>query len=461
MNINKKPYIKFYQDFNKLCLKFDEIPDIEFEKTPSRYPSIKSPQPQPSVHSPKLQFIISELKKRISSSSSNKSPISANINRLKIRTQTEEKIGPGSYFLKSNEKPETHQFSTIPRLKTPITHNILNIESLYSNKEQISKTIVLKNKVLNNYAKELSSKRQSYFDFEKNKEETIREKKRLIDLKNKEDKIKKIKRKDYLFELRMMKFEITSIQKVWNLLLVVSTVVTRLKAKIKLKKVLKSRWEVFLRHFVVISKWLAKFMKKLKIIRKKILVRNLTQLHLPVVGFIKKCIMDKKKELQFLLIEFSELPLFSRIMVKVKFCLVKLQRNIRDYLKIKKARMLALRKLWGKLYIEYVNRNPDKSGPLTRIGAIEPKSIDKYTVKYIYKTKISYLNRLQEFTQKFQEFYSMTNTIMFRMQKPNFLLYTNKEPIIDIIHQAIKFKDLIQKKQRFKKYYKKSVSKSP
>jgi hypothetical protein len=458
MEIHRKKYMKFYQDFNNLCVKFEQVPDIEFEKSPSQYPSIKSPHLYNGPQSPKLKFIISELKRRVRSCS-NKSPISIKVNRLKIQTQTEEKIGPGSYLTRSSEKPEVHQFSTIPRLKTPMTHTLLNIESLYGNgsKEFKSKQIILNNKNLASDSKIISVKRQSYFDYEKNKEDAIKERKKIIDLKNKEIKKEKFDRKTYLFELRMMKMKIVDMQKAWVLFFIVCTVGNKLRFKARIKKVLRSRWEVLLRRFVVISKCLARIIMRLKSIRRRILTRNLNYFYLPFGDFLRNCILEKKKKLQIIIIEYSELPTISRLMVKVKFSIMKLQRYIRSFLTIKKSRVLALRIMWEKLYNDNLNSKSDKS--ISRIGIINKKTINMYTSKYIYRVIISYLNRVQEYNEKLIE--SNDSVHSLSLKKPSFMLYTHKEPLARIVEQAIRAKDSMLRKQRYQKYTKMPISKSP
>lgn len=458
MEIHRKKYMKFYQDFNNLCVKFEQVPDIEFEKSPGRYPSIKSPQLQTGSQSPKLNFIISELKRRVRSSS-NKSTISIKVNRIRVQTQTEEKIGPGSYLTRSSEKPEVHQFSTIPRLKTPMTHTLLNIESLYGNgsKESKSKQIILKNKTLASDSKIVSMKRQSYFDFEKNREEAIKEKKKIIDLKNKETKKEKFKRKVHLFELRMMKMQIVDVQKAWVIFFIVSTIGNRMRVKAKVKKVLKSRWEVLLRRFVVISKCLARIILRLKNIRKRFLNRTLNYFFLPFADYLRNCIILDKKKLQSVIIEYSELHIMPRLMVKVKFSILKLQRCIRTFLIVKKSRVLALRIMWEKLYSKNLNYKPEKS--INRMRLIHKNAIDKYTSRYIYRVTISYLNRVQEFNEKQKESNDSIHSLC--LQKPNFSLFTYKEPLVRIIEQAIKAKDSMIRKQRFQKYTRKPISNSP
>ena len=458
MEIHRKKYLKFYQDFNNLCVKFEQVPDIEFEKSIRRCPSIKSPQQRTGSQSPKLKFIISELKRRVRSFS-NKAPISINANRIRFQTQTEDKIGPGSYVTRGGEKTEVHQFSTIPRLKTPMTHTLLNIESLYGSgcKESRSKEIILKNKVLASESKALSLKRQSYFDYEKIREEEIKEKKKVIDLKLKETKKEKFKRKVHLFELRMMKMQIAYVQKAWVTFLIVSTIGNRMRFKAKVKKMLKSRWEVLLRRFVVIAKCLARLIIRLKNIRKRILVRNMNYFYLPFVYFIKNCIIEDKKKLQNVVIEYSELPLIPRVMVKVKFSLLKLQRCIRTFLVVKKSRLLALRIMWEKLYTDNLNAKPEKS--LNRLGIIHKKEIDKYTSRFIYRITISHLNRVQDFNEKLNESSDSIHSLSLR--KPTFALYTNRETLAKIVEQVIKAKDLMIRKQRYQKYTKRPTNKSP
>ena len=453
MNLNRKTYLKFFHNFDRLFVRLDEVPEIVFENVrESRKNSLKKSLTPSKSKSPKLTYIITELKKRIRESSG-KSSVCVSSGRLKIKGQTDDRVGPGSYSIRTpNKMTGNYKFSTIPRLKTPISHSILNISTLYPVKENNLNDIILKNKLLAATPDVNKSNKESKNFHEKSKEELIKEKKRIIDLENKEIKVNKLKRKIQLYEWRNNRPEIKVVQRTWFAMYTVCGFLSVIKGRGKIKKALKSRWEVFLRHFVVISKIVAKIAIRLKNIRRKILRRNLAGLGLPLADYFSLCISENKRKIQNLLIDYAELPLLSKLMVKVKFSILKLQRGIKNYLTIKKSRIAVIRNLWHRLYLQYIKENPEKSSAIERIGAISKDLIDKYTSRHITKLLRSYNISLESFKASYLENHTTINTQWFHTNKPQLRIYRDHSSLIPLIEKAIKQKDSQQKKQRYRKY---------
>ena len=70
----------------------------------------------------RVSYIITQLKNRIKGYPVN-SRVCIDSSRLKLNNEIHEKIGPGSYKVKYANEVESHGFSSLPRLFTPISHN--------------------------------------------------------------------------------------------------------------------------------------------------------------------------------------------------------------------------------------------------------------------------------------------------------------------------------------------------
>jgi hypothetical protein len=143
----KKKALDIFKNFEKVCNSYEKIPNPIFTTNYS------TPKPKNSEiifktpkSSTKIQYLISELKKRIKSYNEIKT-LSVSSNRLKIQSETNVKVGPGTYQVKYPKKVESYEFSIIPRLNTPISHN-LNLISAFRSPKLRKNSIIQKNKLL-------------------------------------------------------------------------------------------------------------------------------------------------------------------------------------------------------------------------------------------------------------------------------------------------------------------------
>lgn len=446
LNVSKKAlHLETLSQIQRMCSNFEHIQEPIAEKPQKRYNSFKYPKKQlyeqvaseiGIIVSPKMKHIVSELKKRIKSlpfkSESHVSP-----HKFQNRHEVLDKLGPGEYLDKSVSKVESYEFSLVPRLNTPISHNISKIQSQFPDKKSISNEKIRYNKrQLKSFelAKDVKKKK---FTTENNKICFTIERKKQIDKLKQKSRLEKLTQKFKLYEMRMMKDEVNSVKKAWALLFFVSGFSQILLLKGRLKKKLKSRWEVFLRKFVVISKFLAKFMIRIKVIRKRLLEIKLKRIYPAVEDYVQTINRHYKKFMQNFIEGYNQLSGISKLMVKTKFCCIKIQRIYRGYIKIKSARLKCLRILWNKTYLQYIKSEPEKTAALERLGSIKKITIDSYLEAYLKKSFQNYLKKSKSRDKK---------------SKPKLQLYSNRESLFEMIKNALRKKESIIKKQKMKKF---------
>lgn len=227
---HKHSYIKFYEDFEKMCDNYEEIPNIKFEneldieKITPKHRNIKKDK--------KTTYIIKQLKQRIKDSPA-KNAVCIKLDRFKIRTNTEEHVGPGSYSIIMPATSEFHEFSTIPRLKTPISHNIYLIQAALPKKFS-DKSCILRNKNLAKNHEFVRGKRESLSFIKKKHEVDVKMAKVNLDQHNREEKLRKINQKLDSFEKRMRERKVFTVQKSWVLLITIISFSSVINLKIGL-----------------------------------------------------------------------------------------------------------------------------------------------------------------------------------------------------------------------------------
>lgn len=450
LSFNRKiANIKTLDQIKEMCSNF-EITESVTPNPPNRFSLSKGTKKKlyeqvaneiGIIVSPKLKYIVSELKKRIKSLplkyESYVSP-----NRFHSRQDAIEKYCQREYIDKSVEKIKANEFSSIPRLKSPTSHLISHIKSHYNVRKANSTEKIRYNIYqLKNIEHSQLTKKQKYLE-ETIKIKEIKERKKLIEIEKRENRLLKLNQKFRLFEWRMIKEDVQCVKKAWVMLCIISGVSLVLLLKGRIKKLLKSRWEVFLRKFVVISKFLAKFMIRLKAIRKRLIEKKLKKFWPALEEYVRRVNFDYKKFMQNFIEEFHELPPISKLMIKVKFSAIKLQRTFRGFLKVKSARIETLRILWDKLYLKYVKSKPEKTAALERLGRIKNKIIDTHLEGYVKKT-------LKFFLNKKRRYLANKDT---SLPPPALILYTKHPVIIDMIIFTLKSKEKLIKKQKMSRY---------
>ncbi|OMJ66808.1 hypothetical protein SteCoe_36219 [Stentor coeruleus] len=217
----KKTFIKIYENLEKLCDTYEELPSIEHEDQNLKDTTKKLIPQKPSFieKDSKLKYLISQLKERIKSRPMNSSVIIKS-NRFKIQSQTDEKVGPGSYVHISPLNSESHEFSNIPRLKSPISHNIYYIEAVLPKKHP-ENSIIRRNKNFVGNFTIIKEKKESFAYLHKDREKEALEMKKSIEKLKREERVKKIDKKMKLFEQRILGKKAYKAKKGWMSLLAI------------------------------------------------------------------------------------------------------------------------------------------------------------------------------------------------------------------------------------------------
>ncbi|OMJ72467.1 hypothetical protein SteCoe_29096 [Stentor coeruleus] len=216
--INRKhSYVKFYENFEKMCDTYKEIPDIKFDNETSKEKT--TPKHQGIKKDKKLSYIIKQLKQRIKACPA-KSSVCIKLDRFKTRTNTEENIGPGSYSIITPKISDFHEFSMIPRLKSPISHNIYLIQATLPKKHS-DKSCIWRNKNLVKNHEFIKEKKESLNFIKNNRGIDVKIVKDNLDQHNREEKIRKINQKVSMFEKRMRERNVVKVQKSWILLITI------------------------------------------------------------------------------------------------------------------------------------------------------------------------------------------------------------------------------------------------
>ncbi|OMJ91086.1 hypothetical protein SteCoe_6448 [Stentor coeruleus] len=220
----KKTFIKIYENLEKLCETYEDLPSIEIVEKSPKDTTKKLVIQKPSFveKDNKLKYIINQLKERIKFRLTKSSPI-VKSNRFKIQTQTNEKVGPGSYAIINSINSECHEFSNIPRLKSPISHSIYCIDAVLPKKKP-EITIITRNKNSVSNFTIIKEKKKSLALLNKDREKEVKQAKRSIDKIKKYERIKKLNEKEKMFEQRIMSNKKDKAKKGWmNLMMILGT----------------------------------------------------------------------------------------------------------------------------------------------------------------------------------------------------------------------------------------------
>ena len=141
---------------------------------------------------------------------------------------TEDKVGPGSYKTKNVYSVESHEFSNIPRLKTPISHNLMYLEAQYPNKNKFESksknSFIEKNLSLVTSPKALKDEQKLKLDQHKFNAKKVKEIKIFLGHEIRQKKFEKINRKNQLFMWRMDRKNINTIRIAWTSLVVTAEI---------------------------------------------------------------------------------------------------------------------------------------------------------------------------------------------------------------------------------------------
>ena len=343
--------LSLLQGIDKLCDSYDQLPIIEFEEDeePLSQSIIKETPKQQKDPESTLSFIINQLKKRIKNYPNVQAAYPSST-RFKVVSGTGEKVGPGSYKSVCYDQLESHEFSNIPRLYTPIAHTMHTIESLYKRrKEFTNEPIVKKNKLLATNPQQLRDHFTETVNNSKVKEHDAKAKKKVIDLMNKVEKAEKLSEKIRKFEWRMTKEEVALAQKTWAVFVTIIGLRTVISNRTRVKRILRIRWGRVLKRFCYIVKCVGRILIRLKAIRNRLLSKRLAHLFSSMSNYIRNDIIKKKKIIGTIAEKTRDMPVLIHLMAKWKKSITTLQRNIRGMKKINKSRRYVLGLLWDKM----------------------------------------------------------------------------------------------------------------
>ena len=199
---SKHKYLNLLSDLEKLCDSYEQLPIIEFEQDEVLNPTTNLSETQnfKPQEDNKLKFIINQLKIRIKNYPNMQAAYPSS-NRFKVVSETEEKVGPGTYKSIILNKLEAYEFSNIPRLHTPIAHTMHTIESLYKKRNEITEnSIIRKNKLLAINPLHIKEDFVNKIHQFKLKEKDAKIKKQFLEEKNKIEKKTKLNEKLRKFE---------------------------------------------------------------------------------------------------------------------------------------------------------------------------------------------------------------------------------------------------------------------
>lgn len=432
------------ENLENLCEKYEDFVEstrIKQSLTPiCKHSDQFKPKPDPQI-----DFIINELNNRIKMHSKG-DQIFLSSNRLKFEGESEEKRGPGSYKVKLLKKAEVHGFSKLPRLNSPISHNmnlVKNIQAMKTAKHSIIK----KNResVMNFEAsREIFEKKKKY---RKNLQINAKMLKKNLDLIAKNEKIEKIELKMKMFEWRMKKDELRKVKKLLVAAMFYIGISTCLVLKMKNKRKLRARWEVSLKKFVVILKIFAKFMKILKNVRKRIVEKRIKSFGPALSHFLLMEKSKKKSIVKDLILKYYSQPIFIVLMLKFRLNIVKLQKNIRSFIKVQQQRKKSLKTIWN-LELPQIVTNSSKESKI-----IIPSEICKsFIEKHIKKSIKTYNNELAEFKSSYSKLRVNESRYFEDLKPPIFKLYSAKEEFRHVISSGLKFKVKLENIHRRRKF---------
>ncbi|OMJ91438.1 hypothetical protein SteCoe_6018 [Stentor coeruleus] len=461
--INEK-CLTLLNDLERLCDSYEQLPkvDAESEVANKRSSTIIEKTIEEPIKNKKLNFIINQLKLRIKRYPKAQAAYPAS-NRFKVISETEEKVGPGTYKSVISSRLETYEFSNIPRLHTPIAHTMHTIESIYKRKSSlVEDTIIRKNKLLAINPQQIREELASKINYFKLKEKYAKIKKQAIDVKQKCDKSYKLSEKLRKFEWRMTKEEVFIVQISWAAYISSVGMMTILRLAGYVRKARRIRSGRILRKFTLMTRYLARFLLLLSVVRKKIVTRRIMNLSVPFEKYAENDILTKKKMIQGIFDKSRDMPVIIHLMAKWKKNIVMIQRNIRNMKKISKARKLVLGMLWERtlesIQKTRINEKIHRSMTIDRIYIMPSLIKEKFIKRFMKDTFTDYAKERRIYAQtlknlKNQEQNSKEHLVMMKqVKKPILVLLNQKFRINTYIEMANAYKSKIEKKQREIKY---------
>ena len=447
----QRKHLDAFSGLEELYEKYDSIQGIEIEKKSICPTLIPTEKIEVSPHSSKVNFIIAQLKKRIK-----EYPIIKRVclssKRLAFQTQTEEKVGPGSYKVEASTEAETHEFSHLPRLYTPITHNINIIQSLFPVKSP-QNSFIQRNKESLTTMKSSKEQRTNKIKSQRIYETIVKNQKKCLDAITNQERVAKVDRKRKLFEWRLQKDELAKVK-----IFLIKTIIcigfnTVIRYRGKIKKSLKSKWEVLLRKFVIVLKAFGKFLKILTIIRRRLVNQRIKSLSFGLTEFMKNDIQRKKLIIRDTLLSYNSLPILYSLTMKYKFNILKIQRAIRNYLKIQALRRKSLKILWEKK-LPYVIENDYflRSQNTEYFGLISAEIRESFIKKYVRNTINDYVNDKETFKRSLTESPDIEKQSLQRFTNAAFKLFSASSKFSAVIIASIKFKNNLENIRRRKKF---------
>lgn len=451
-------------DLERLCDSYEQLPKVEAEEeevTKRSSSIIEKPVEEPA-NSKKLNFIINQLKLRIKRYPKAQAAYPAS-NRFKVISETEEKVGPGTYKSVFSSRLETYEFSNIPRLHTPIAHTMHTIESIYKRKSSlVEDTIIKKNKLLAINPQQIREEYALKINYFKLKEKDAKMKKQAIDVQQKYDKSFKLSEKFRKFEWRMTKEEVFAVQISWASYIVSVGMITVLSLAGHVRRARRIRSGRILRKFTLMTRYLARFLVLLRVVRKKIVTKRIMNLSVPFEKYAENDILMKKKMIQGIFDRSRDMPVIIHLMAKWKKNIVMIQRNIRNMKKIDKARRQVLGMLWERtletIQKTRINEKIHRSMTIDRIYIMPSLIKEKFIKRFMKDTFTDYAKVRRTYAQTLKNLKNQAQNskesldLMKQVKKPVLVLLNQKFRINTYIEMANAYKSKIEKKQREIKY---------
>ncbi|OMJ70932.1 hypothetical protein SteCoe_30984 [Stentor coeruleus] len=451
-------------DIERLCDSYEQIPKVDNKEEEVNNLSsniVEKPTEEP-VKDKKLNFIINQLKLRIKKYTKVQAAYPAST-RFKVISETEEKIGPGTYKYIKSSRQETYEFSNIPRLHTPIAHTMHTIESIYKHRNSlVDDTIIRKNKLLAINPQQIREEFALKINNFKLKEKYAKIKKQAIDIKQQHEKSYKLSEKLRKFEWRTTKEEVFTVQISWASFIISLGMITVFNLAGNIRKARRIRSGRILRKFVLMTRYLIRFLMLLKEVRKKIVIRRIMGLCVPFEKYAGNDVLMKKKMIQEIFDRSRDMPVIIHIMAKWRKCIMMIQRNIRNMMKIDKARRYALGMMWERslenIQKTRVNEKNHRSMAVDRVYIMPNLIKEKFIKRFMKDTFIDYAKEKRMYAENFKNLKNQVQNskeklvLIDKLKKPTLVLFNQKFRINTYIEMAYAYKSKIGKKQREIRY---------
>ena len=134
-------------------------------------------------------------------------------------------------------------------------------------------------------------------------------------------------------------------------------------------------------------------------------------------------------------------------MLKFRLNIVKLQKNIRSFIKVQQQRKKSLKTIWN-LELPQIVTNSSKESKI-----IIPSEICKsFIEKHIKKSIKTYNNELAEFKSSYSKLRVNESRYFEDLKPPIFKLYSAKEEFRHVISSGLKFKAKLENIHRRRKF---------